>query len=73
MREFNMEGCRKADLLRWGIFLKINQDMGNQAQQDVPGAGFVLSFTRASARDVLMPIPEKEMINNLKMTQNPGW
>lgn len=73
MREFNMEGSRKADLLRWGIFLKVNQDMGNQAQQDVPGAGFVLSFTRASARDVLMPIPEKEMINNLKMTQNPGW
>ncbi|WP_300600615.1 RagB/SusD family nutrient uptake outer membrane protein [Niabella sp.] len=73
MREFNMEGCRKADLLRWGAFLKVNQDMGNQAQQDVPGAGFVLSFTRASARDVLMPIPEKEMINNLKMTQNPGW
>ncbi|MGJ7029622.1 RagB/SusD family nutrient uptake outer membrane protein [Niabella hirudinis] len=73
MREFNMEGCRKADLLRWGIFLKVNQDMGNQAQQDSPGAGFVLSFTRASARDVLMPIPDKEMINNLKMTQNPGW
>lgn len=73
MREFNMEGGRKADLIRWGIFLKVNQDMGNQAQQDVPGAGFVLSFSRASARDVLMPIPEKEMINNLKMTQNPGW
>ena len=73
MREFNMEGCRKADLLRWGNFLKVNQDMGNQAQQDVPGAGFVLSFTRASAKDILMPIPDKEMINNLKMTQNPGW
>ncbi|MBO9619147.1 MAG: RagB/SusD family nutrient uptake outer membrane protein [Niabella sp.] len=73
MREFNMEGSRKADLLRWGIFLKVNQDMGNEAQQDVPGAGFVLSFSRASARDVLMPIPDKEMINNLKMTQNTGW
>lgn len=73
MRELNMEGNRKADLVRWGIYLKVNQDMGNLAQQDVPGAPFVLSFSRASARDLLMPIPDREMINNLKMTQNPGW
>ncbi|MGH2566120.1 MAG: RagB/SusD family nutrient uptake outer membrane protein, partial [Ginsengibacter sp.] len=73
MREFNMEGQRKADLLRWGIFLKVNQDMGNLAQQDSPGSAFVLSFTRVAARDVLMPIPDKEITNNQKMTQNPGW
>ena len=68
-----MEGQRKADLLRWGIFLKVNQDMGNLAQQDSPGAAFILSFTRVGAKDVLMPIPDKEMTNNQKMTQNPGW
>ena len=73
MREFNMEGQRKADLLRWGIFLKVNQDMGNLAQQDSPGSAFILSFTRVGPRDVLMPIPDKEMTNNQKMTQNPGW
>ena len=73
MREFNMEGQRKADLLRWGIFLKVNQDMGNLAQQDSPGSPFILSFTRVAARDVLMPIPDKEITNNQKMTQNPGW
>lgn len=74
MREFNMEaGQRKADLLRWGIFLKVNQDMGNLAQQDAPGQAFVLSFSRVQPRDVLMPIPSSELSNNQKMTQNPGW
>jgi hypothetical protein len=73
MREFNMEGQRKADLLRWGIFLKVNQDVGNIAQQDSPGSAFVLSFSRVSDRDVLMPIPDAEMTNNQLMTQNPGW
>lgn len=73
MREFNMEGQRKADLLRWGIFLKVNQDVGNTAQQDSPGSPFVLSFSRVSDRDVLMPIPDAEMTNNQLMTQNPGW
>jgi hypothetical protein len=73
MREFNMEGQRKADLLRWGIFLQVNQDMANLAQQDSPGSPFVLSFSRVSAKDLLMPIPDKEMTNNQLMTQNPGW
>src|SRR5690606_1221306 len=74
MREFNMEaGQRKADLLRWGIFLKVNQDMGNLAQQDAPGSAFVLSFSRVQPRDILMPIPNTELTNNQKMTQNPGW
>ncbi len=73
MREFNMEGQRKADLLRWGNFVKVNQDMGNLAQQDSPGSAFVLSFSRVQPRDVLMPIPDVEMTNNRLMTQNPGW
>ncbi len=73
MREFNMEGQRKADLLRWGIFLRVNQDMGNVAQQDSPGSAFVLSFSRVQARDLLMPIPNDELTNNQKMVQNPGW
>ena len=73
MREFNMEGLRKGDLLRWGIFLEVNQNMANLAQQDSPGSAFVLSFARVTARDLLMPIPDKEMTNNQLMTQNAGW
>jgi hypothetical protein len=73
MREFNMEGHRKHDLLRWGIFLQVNQDMANLAQQDSPGSSFILSFSRVTSKDLLMPIPDKEMTNNQLMTQNPGW
>ena len=73
MREFNMEGQRKADLLRWGIFLKVNQDMGNVAEQDTPGQKWVLSYSRVQPKDLLMPIPDAEMTNNQLMTQNPGW
>lgn len=73
MREFNFENMRKADLIRWGIFLKVNQDMGNSLQQQSPGQYFVKYYSNVSSRDILMPIPINEMSSNLKMTQNPGW
>ncbi len=73
MREFNFENMRKADLLRWGIFLQVNQDMGNKLQQQSPGQFFVKYYSNVSSRDLLMPIPINEMSSNLKMTQNPGW
>ena len=73
MREFNFEGLRKADLLRWGNFLQVNQDVGNTAQQDAPGQFYVKYFTNVSAKDLLSPIPSSEMTVNLKIEQNPGW
>lgn len=73
MRELNFEYFRKSDLLRWGIFLKVYQDMGNQLQLDSPGQFFVKYFTNVSERDLLMPIPVAETATNLKMEQNPGW
>lgn len=73
MREFNFENLRKGDLLRWGIFLKVHQDMGNKLQQQSPGQFFVKYYSNVSSRDLLMPIPINEMSSNLKMTQNPGW
>ena len=73
MREFNFEGLRKADLLRWGNFLQVNQDVGNTAQQDAPGQFYVKYFTNVSARDLYSPIPSSEMTVNLKIEQNPGW
>jgi len=73
MREFNFENTRKADLLRWGIFLQVHQDMGNKLQQQSPGQYFVRYYSNVRSRDVLMPIPINEMSSNLKMTQNPGW
>jgi hypothetical protein len=73
MRELNGEGLRKSDLIRWGIFLKVNQDMGNLLQQQSPNQYFVLYYTNVSAKDLLMPIPSSEMTTNLSMVQNPGW
>jgi len=73
MREFNFENMRKADLLRWGIFLQVNQDMGNLLQSQIPGAFFVKYFTNVSERDLFSPIPTSETTTNLKMEQNPGW
>lgn len=73
MREFNFENLRKSDLLRWGIFLQVNQDMGNLLQQQSPGLYFVKYFTNVSERDLLSPIPASETTTNLKMVQNPGW
>ncbi|MGV3686335.1 MAG: RagB/SusD family nutrient uptake outer membrane protein [Daejeonella sp.] len=73
MRELNFENLRKADLLRWGIFLQVNQDMGNQLQQDSPGQFFVKYYSNVTTRDLLMPIPANEVSANIAMVQNPGW
>ena len=73
MREFNFELSRKADLLRWGIFLQVNQDMGNLLGQQSPGQFFVKYYTNVSSRDLFSPIPTSETSTNLKMEQNPGW
>ena len=73
MREFNYENLRKADLLRWGIFLKVYQDMGNQLNNEGLSSTFVKYFTNAEPKHLLMPIPTNEMITNQNMVQNPGW
>ncbi len=73
MRELNFENLRKADLLRWGIFLQVNQDMGNRLQQDSPGQFFVKYYSNVTSRDLLMPIPANEVSANISMVQNPGW
>ena len=73
MREFNFEGLRKADLLRWGIFLDVMGNMGNTIQQDAPGTFYVAYYTNVGPRDVFLPIPVSETNVNEAMEQNPGW
>ncbi|HQD08280.1 MAG TPA: RagB/SusD family nutrient uptake outer membrane protein [Flavihumibacter sp.] len=75
MRELNMECLRKADLLRWGIFLRVYQDMGNKIQTEWPAQAGLISkyYSNATEKDLLMPIPTNEIINNKAMSQNPGW
>ena len=73
MRELNMENFRKADLLRWGIFLQVNQDMGNKLTSEAAAAAFVKYYTNVSARDLLLPIPSVECVANRAIVQNPLW
>lgn len=73
MRELNYEGLRKADLLRWGIFLQVNQDMGNTVQSDAPGQFYVRYYSNVSEKDLLSPIPTSEITVNMGIQQNPGW
>ena len=73
MREFNFEGLRKADLLRWGIFLDVMADMGNTTQQDAPGAFYVRYYSNVEPKHLLLPIPTSETTVNEEMVQNPGW
>ena len=73
MREFNFEGLRKGDLLRWGIFLDVMADMGNTAAQDAPGAFYVRYYTNVEPKQLYLPIPSSEMTVNEAMVQNEGW
>ena len=73
MREFNFEGLRKGDLLRWGIFLDVMADMGNTAAQDAPGAFYVRYYTNVEPKHLYLPIPSSEMTVNEAMVQNEGW
>jgi hypothetical protein len=73
MREFNFEGLRKGDLLRWGIFLDVMADMGNTVQQDAPGAFYVRYYSNVEPKHLLLPIPTAETTVNEAMIQNDGW
>ena len=73
MREFSFECLRKFDLLRWGIFLQVNQDMANTIAQDAPGAWYIINYSNVSEKDLYWPIPSNEMSVNQDMIQNPGW
>lgn len=73
LRELSFECLRKFDLLRWGVFLEVNQDMANTIAQDDPGAWYIINYSNVEEKDLFWPIPSNEMTVNQKMVQNPGW
>lgn len=75
-RELAFENMRKADLVRWGIFLtKMKQSLAdaNSAVAYSSITNAKAYFGNASERDVLWPIPGSEIGVNAKLTQNPGY
>lgn len=74
-RELAFECLRKDDLIRWGIFLNNMKYVLNDlaALTSSVATDAKVTFSNASARDVLWPIPLYEMGVNKKLVQNPGW
>jgi len=64
-REFALEGIRRFDLLRWGVYLPVMNKI-TSGQNNI-------SKLR-TLRNLLLPIPTNEMNSNTAITaNNPGW
>lgn len=74
-RELAVEGRRKFDLIRWGIYIETMKSLvqeGNDSR--VSNKEYALAWpTKIGDRHLLMPIPQNEMNTNNLMVQNPGW
>ena len=74
-RELAYEMLRKDDLVRWGIYY----DRMQAALAAVDGSSSsyqqaaISSYSSARRRDVVWPIPSRELSVNYKLVQNPGW
>ena len=74
-KEFAMEGDRRWDLIRWGIYIDamnaiggINSD-GSQTKYDEFNV-----FKSRDTKHLLWPLPVGEIDGNMSITENnPGW
>lgn len=84
--ELCMEGVRYQDLIRWGDAETVLKEKGHyipslvmdkntSSEPIVKSDGFVnqTGYGFKKNKNELLPIPEKEMMLNPKMEQNPGW
>lgn len=85
-RELSFESLRKADLVRWGIYLErmqliakdfANGDASNPAAV-IPAASAATlygasSFNNITGRDQVWPISPRELGLNKGLVQNQGW
>lgn len=64
-REFNLEGIRRFDLMRWGIYLQVMNKISSGQNN--------ISKVRTT-KNLLLPIPINELNSNTALTtNNPGW
>jgi hypothetical protein len=64
-REFNLEGIRRFDLLRWGIYLQVMNKISTGQNN--------ISKVR-SLKNLLLPLPLNELNSNTAIKgNNPGW
>ncbi len=64
-REFNLEGIRRFDLMRWGIYLQVMNKISSGQNN--------ISKVR-SLKNLLLPLPLNELNSNTAIKgNNPGW
>jgi hypothetical protein len=69
-RELCYEALRKYDLIRWGIFVR---EMKAVLPTLPGGVFYTAAFSNVTDRNVLFPIPTRELSLNRALTQNSGW
>jgi hypothetical protein len=75
-RELCFEGLRKGDLVRWGLLVKNMKIVYNHIlEANLPSSISYAqwSYLNVSDRDVVWPIPAREMGLNSALIQNRGW
>lgn len=64
--ELAMEGDRRWDLIRWGIYLKAMNALGGMDEAN--------NVKQRSNKHLLFPIPTLEILTNQGISENnPGW
>lgn len=72
--ELAFEGVRYYDIRRWGIFEEVMNGPVYGAINPASNQPVDVEVRSAKAnRDYLWPIPQKELLSNPKMTQNPNY
>lgn len=74
-RELAFEALRKADLIRWGIFIEVMKATGADHGLNAPAnlKYATRGYNNVSEKHNLLPIPSLEMSLNKAMVQNPLW
>lgn len=88
-RELCFEALRLSDLKRWGVLVPTIKSLALDVNGVNPQYPRINSWTfeygatsapvpmdyinRVSSRDMLLPIPQRDLFLNFKLTQNPGY
>jgi hypothetical protein len=74
MIELSFEGTRHMDLIRWGKYVSTMNSVGNEIATGGGNQAYGgLGGKNVTERNLLYPIPLKELSINQKLTQNLGW
>ncbi len=74
-RELGFESLRKHDLIRWGIFLERMEEIRSVMTAEISQNQYFYTrpYVNVLPKHLLWPIPEKELLLNRLLEQNPDW